>query len=810
MTRILNPYIVGTPIPSQELFYGREELLSFVRDTLNPPKQRVVVFYGQRRIGKTSVLYELARRLHGEFHPVYFDLMGQANRPLVQALHEIATQVADSLDEEPPPSFTDPLQFRDFLEKICAIIPDGTHLLLLLDEFDDLSDQEIIPGAAAQTLFDYLRDLLNTDLHVAFIFVVGRRLTELPENFKSILKQAPQRRIAFLSEDETHELVVQPAKEMLDYTPEAVDAIYRLTSGHPYFTQLICFELFRKLQKRDDKTVMEADVTAVLDHAMETGQGGLSWFWDALPLAERFVMSAIAEISNPNKFASTEEVRERLANYDLRFLGLEITDAPNLLAQWEILRRSDGGYQFAVELIRLWILAEHPLSTAKREVENLSSRASHFFALARSEHLNGEFVNAIEYYEQALNANPNHFRSQLGLAQALTEIKDVQAAHEAYLRAYEMDHSAARDGLIHSYEKLAGSEERDGSLQKAIQYLEKAQELAANDERQLRIEFISGLIEEEKRRLEKEEQERRKKRQEWLLWGKRIAAAIGMLMLIIVFIFAGFFLVDRFLQPTPTVTAVAVISSPSLEPQITTPPPSSIATRQPTSTPLPTYTPPPTYTPIPTSTPTSIPTPTQFAPVVAVVKKPNTELYLGASIYTGVRALLQVGDTVLPTGITEDNRWYSVQAERNDQALEGWVQAENLEFVSGTIGSLPVVVPTISVTIPSPSACNLDVSIKTSPVLNSSFDDVRILLTGTYPTEAHHLLLTVSSVDGRPLVYPNFIDFNDPDFDDYGYLIGSWLFEDRGFTDNTMFNYSLQVLDVNDNELCAFTGSFTQ
>ena len=492
MTHIPNPYIVGTPIPNQAYFYGREELISFVRDTINPPQQRVVVLYGQRRVGKTSVLYALARQLSENYSPVYFDLMGQANRPLTSALYDIASQIADDhLLDEPHP-FTAPADFRRYLEQVCTELPDDKPLLLLFDEFDDLSGEQLNSDAAVHTLFDYLRDLLNVTLPIAFIFVVGRRLTELPENFKSILKQAPSRRVSFLSKSGTAILITKPAAGTINYTPQAVEAIYNLTSGHPYFTQLICFELFRLARVSAKTEVTAADVTAVLEQAMETGKGGLAWFWDGLPLAERFVMSAIAEISDDQQEeASTADVQALLSAYNLKFLGLEITDAPTILVNWEILRQTDHGYRFSVDLVRRWIRAEHPLTNARREIESIVPRANRNFANARDAHQAGELNLAIEDYRRTLAANPNHLRAHLGLAQAHEEQGNWESANEAYRQAYELDKNSACEGLVHSYEQLSASEMAQGHTNTAINALQMAQKYAYSADRE---EDIQSLI----------------------------------------------------------------------------------------------------------------------------------------------------------------------------------------------------------------------------------------------------------------------------------------------------------------------------
>lgn len=536
-----NPYVVGTPIPGTKHFYGRESLLSFVRDTLNPPQQRVVVLYGQRRVGKTSLLYELTRYLSNQYNTVYFDLMGQANRPLSQALHEIAVQIAHTLYLTPPPLFQRPQEFRHYLHYVC-LTHSTNPLLLLFDEFDDLSNiEDVRPDAAGQTLFDYLRDLLQLSLPVAFIFVVGRRLTELPENFQSILKQAPSRRVSLLSKKNTGRLITEPAANQLHYQPQAVEAIYQLTSGHPYFAQLICFELFRLAHRRQDTTITPTDVESVLDEAMETGQGGLSWFWDGLPLAERFVMAAIAEICGTTTAASLKDVRSLLASYDLRFLGQELTEAPYLLVQWEILRDSVDGYQFVVDLVRRWIVREHPLSQAKRAVENLSPRASRYFVNAREAHQTNELELAIGDYQRALVANPNHFRAQLGLAQALMETGDIPTAHQEFLRAYEMDQASAGDSLAHSYETLALADEKSGNLNKAVAKLQQAQAISPSTARQHHIVELSQTI--------TQQQQRRQRFRRYF--------TLASLAILFVFLFS-LSLLNSGVVATPTASAVAM------------------------------------------------------------------------------------------------------------------------------------------------------------------------------------------------------------------------------------------------------------
>ena len=63
----INPYIAGAPIKGETMFFGRDDIFEAVRSRLVGQHQdNVVVIYGQRRTGKTSVLCQMGRRLNAD------------------------------------------------------------------------------------------------------------------------------------------------------------------------------------------------------------------------------------------------------------------------------------------------------------------------------------------------------------------------------------------------------------------------------------------------------------------------------------------------------------------------------------------------------------------------------------------------------------------------------------------------------------------------------------------------------------------------------------------------------------------------
>jgi predicted AAA+ superfamily ATPase len=77
MARIpFNPYIVGNPIRSREMFFGREDDFQYVVRKIGASRaNQVLVFCGDRRSGKTSILFQiLGGRLGERFLPVLVDM----------------------------------------------------------------------------------------------------------------------------------------------------------------------------------------------------------------------------------------------------------------------------------------------------------------------------------------------------------------------------------------------------------------------------------------------------------------------------------------------------------------------------------------------------------------------------------------------------------------------------------------------------------------------------------------------------------------------------------------------------------------
>jgi ABC-type branched-subunit amino acid transport system substrate-binding protein len=376
-----NPYIVGRPINEPDKFFGREKVFTVIEDSLRQNVQLILLF-GQRRIGKSSVLRQIPQRIAGEeFVFINFDIQDQVACPLSEILHCIATAIVehpefDGRVEAPQiEAIKDNNETfsRTFLSEVYNILA-NRNLVLLLDEFDVLSETN--SNSDNQVFFTYIRSLLRQYERRLFIIpVVGRHLNEL-QKLRNFLREAPYQEIAFLDQESAEQMIYQPAHGLLTYEPEAIQAILRLSAGHPYFTQVICFTLFVQAREMQRWHITARDVEGIENRVFQdnTAQAGLAWFWDGLPILERLIMLGVVEaqkIALDNNQNVTEEPLTVLSRY-----GVVVTESLREAAK-QLTKNGfldDTGSKIKIELVRRWLKREYSL---KQEIDNWKKMSNH-------------------------------------------------------------------------------------------------------------------------------------------------------------------------------------------------------------------------------------------------------------------------------------------------------------------------------------------------------------------------------------------------------------------------------------------------
>ena len=646
----VNPYIAGNPVGNTDAFIGRDDVLRDVLRVLRQPHQNAITLFGQRRIGKTSVLQNLVERLpqEGNFVPVYFDLQDKAAWTVQKVLVYLSRTIAEVLDVEPIAGQAIQRQFKEtWLPNALETLPENTSLVLLFDEFDVLADPKTTH--AVEGFFPYLRGLMEVDLaHLQFVFVLGRNLSDLNQLALALFKGVPDKRVSLLSEKDTYQLIrLSEENKTLRWDEKALARMYALTSGHPFLTQALASQVWEAAYEAEDEP--QAATVGMVEDAipvtLESSRNTLSWLWDGLGPSEKVIASALAQAGE--KVVTEVELERILRESGVKILIRELKNAPQLLEEWDILEKVDkeDGYRFRVELLRRWILAHEPLSRVQEELDHIQPAADAMFQAANSLYGAGTLESAENQLREALKLNANHIRANELLAEILVSSNRLQEARELLEHLLELAPSAARSLLINVYlaqAKAARSDDERLALWEKVIGLDPVEPEASagitrlkaleEEDKALALRFMAGRQALQKSDFSKAQdalhwvvktrvdyqydgdfavdllaEAVRHKRElppfwkRWLRDPQKLAFGAGALLLLLIFFFVGMGRsafeigvrnrVGFFATYAPTFTPTpTTTNTPTLTPTLT---PTSTATQTLTPTPTPTLTPTP-------------------------------------------------------------------------------------------------------------------------------------------------------------------------------------------------------------------------
>ncbi len=478
---LLNPYIAGNPLKDKTIFFGRDDVVREVTQMLNHPDEKAIVLFGQRRIGKTTILLQVDQRLmeDGKFTPIYFDLQDRASSTLKEVLYKLAQAIAVRAKTSAPllESFDeDGVYFmKKFLPEMIKLAG-SSGLVILFDEFDVMDSPQ--NNLAGRTFFPYLRSFIAELVSVKFIFVIGRRPEELSTESLSTFKGIRASRVSLLDRKSTEAVVRQSeAKGSLSWADDAVERVWQITQGHTYFTQLLCSVVWEAGQENfvnGKPTMVSAkDVDSSVADAMKHGANAFTWIWDGLPPAERVVMAAMAEAGTT--IISQEQIEDVLNRSGVRLVARELKIAPMTLVEWDLLHPMNENYRFAVPLLQVWVKNNRPLARVKDELDRLDPLAENLYRSGQSFYGLGKTAEATQQLRQALAANPNHLKSRLLLGRILFEQGDLQSLNDSVQvleEGYNYDTVAVGSDLVKTLLALADHQNDDEKIKAYTRILE--------------------------------------------------------------------------------------------------------------------------------------------------------------------------------------------------------------------------------------------------------------------------------------------------------------------------------------------------
>ncbi|BAY25336.1 hypothetical protein NIES2100_51420 [Calothrix sp. NIES-2100] len=358
-----SPYIIGVPLTQeQEIFTGRNDIGTRIEQLLLDLRRPPLLLYGQRRMGKTSLLNNLGKLLPNTIIPMFVDLQGAPSSASDHAgfLYNLAKEMVKSSEKQGVtlPSLTrdtltaDPFtSFDEWLDTVEQVLEQNTALLML-DEFEVL-DSAITKGRFdEQDILGMLRHLIQHRPRFKVLLAGSHTIAEY-QRWASYLINVQVVHISYLKEAEARQLIERPVKDFtLRYEPDAVERVLQLTRCHPFLIQLLCAEIIVLKNEQDPsmrRLATLADVEAAIPEAFKSG----GFFF--------------ADIENNQVDDNGRAILRFIAAQGESAIALHQTISQQfphaattrkLLLQRELIEEVDKGDRFQVELIRRWFTLE--------------------------------------------------------------------------------------------------------------------------------------------------------------------------------------------------------------------------------------------------------------------------------------------------------------------------------------------------------------------------------------------------------------------------------------------------------------------
>lgn len=379
---IHNPYAVyanGRQVEDDRMFYGRDVLIKNMREAiLNAPSGKSVVIYGQKRTGKSSILYHLERGLPEQLIPVKFSVGDIVNEPSVKTfLYTIIQKLSNALEDRLPqfegaerPSLSDlaespELVFYDYMDRILRTLKRQQHplrFILLLDEFSYLYSC-IQAESLPRTFMRFWKALLERGYFSA-VLVGQDSMPRFIDEFPNEFQVSQPERVTYLAEEDARRLIIEPIQipetGESRYRGRAVERLLQLTSGSPYYIQIFCNRLVEYMNRNKAIYVTDADIERVKQdllrgqNAMQSGQfdnllSSGDEYTNIISVADaRAVLSQIAQHTRHQDYCEASRIQAHTSK--------PLNEILEDLVRREVLEQQADTYRIRIGLFKEWLL----------------------------------------------------------------------------------------------------------------------------------------------------------------------------------------------------------------------------------------------------------------------------------------------------------------------------------------------------------------------------------------------------------------------------------------------------------------------
>ena len=444
-----NPFTYGNPITDPSRFFGRRRELGLIFGRLRNPEFESSSIVGERRLGKTSLLYfashpEVIRRfgLDPEVYLfVYLDLgiVGPDSTPTrlyKRMLSRIASRVEDpNLSEQIAAiSQQDPIDSYDLTDVIEATTQKGLYIVLLMDAFEAVCGN---PNFGTE-FYSGLRSLAIHN-NLAFVTASRRDLVEISPLDE--VRSSPFFNI-FATFDlpsfasvEIDELLSQTLTGTgVSFSQEDIERTIQLTGPHPHFLQMGFWSLFDSHQRHLDSAKRRDESVSTF---LRQAEPILRAYWQISSQEEKIVLAVLALLEDSEREQEHPGLPEEIEQWYGQAINML-----DLLVRRGLVKRTDDTHSLFSSAFSKWIVSginggrisfQSPEQLAKKNQRLLAGLPRGISLLIENLMSIGNMVNKTEGEESNIKVLLvyHHELTRQGMLVTLREHSDIEVVGDA-------------------------------------------------------------------------------------------------------------------------------------------------------------------------------------------------------------------------------------------------------------------------------------------------------------------------------------------------------------------------------------------
>jgi len=391
------PIADGGPVPADSnMFYGREEFITNIADSIIKSPSKQVIIYGQKRCGKSSVMLHLKKRLieTGQTFCVFFSIGeiinnlteatfyykilstiqqeldslefdGEQNIPTIKLPHWIDFKLED--ENNPLNTF---IKYMTYFKQTCKQTSgwETKNLVVMIDEFTYLYT-EIKKGNVSPSIMKQWKAVTQNERSQFSVVLVGQDVVpsfkkeDYARNAFGVIQDI---RLTYLKEEPARDLIEKPILNENGesrYIGNAVSRIIEYTSRNPYYIQIFCARLVDYMNSNKSINVTEADVNEVASSFIQGDQALEEDKFDNLiragetqdlqEYAENDILAVLRQIAiNSKNIGYCNKLDISILQDDEK----ENQILKHLVDREVLERKGENNYKIQVKLFQEWLL----------------------------------------------------------------------------------------------------------------------------------------------------------------------------------------------------------------------------------------------------------------------------------------------------------------------------------------------------------------------------------------------------------------------------------------------------------------------